>query len=65
MSTHTAAAVTIGNGKAVHTGYFVGENITGSLCNPYAWQTSRVRMIDAPATCPRCAKATHRAAESQ
>lgn len=64
---HVAAqagqAVTIGNGTAVHVGYFVGGNVTGSLCNPYAWQTSRVRLSDQPATCPRCAKATARAAE--
>lgn len=56
--------VTIGNGKAIHVGYFASSgNVTGSLCNPYAWESSRVRVIDAEATCPRCAKATNRAAE--
>lgn len=63
MNTATAANVTIGQGAAVHVGYFVGENVTGSLCNPFAWQSSRVRVTDRPATCPRCAKATRRAAE--
>lgn len=56
-------SVTIGQGKAIHVGYFVGGNVTGSLCNPYAWQTSRVRLSDQAATCPRCAKATQRAAQ--
>jgi hypothetical protein len=55
--------VTIGNGTAVHTAYTVKGNVTGSLCNPYAWERSRVRATDAAATCPRCAKATNRAAE--
>lgn len=65
-NTNTPQNVTIGNGTAVHIGYFVGEGrVTGSLCNPYAWQSSRVRLTDQPATCPRCAKAVHRAAEQQ
>jgi hypothetical protein len=56
--------VTIGQGKSVHIAYTVTNgNVTGSLCNPYAWERSRVRVIDAEATCPRCAKATNRAAE--
>lgn len=56
--------VSIGNGKAVHTAYTVGENVTGSLCNPYAWETSRVHVTDGlSATCPRCKAATRRAAE--
>jgi hypothetical protein len=55
--------VTIGSGTAVHTAYTVKGNVTGSLCNPYAWERSRVRITDQAATCPRCAKATRRAAE--
>lgn len=55
--------MTIGNGTAVHTAYYVNDNLTGSLCNPYAWESSRVRVTDAPATCPRCAKAIHRAVQ--
>ena len=54
---------TIGQGSAVHVAYLVGGNVTGSLCNPYAWETSRVRASDRDATCPRCARATVRAAE--
>lgn len=57
--------VTIGSGKAIHTAYVVpGGNVTGSLCNPYAWERSRIRKTDAPANCPRCAKATRRAAQA-
>ena len=63
QTTQTRQSVIIGNGTAVHTAYYVNENITGSLCNPFAWQSSRVRTTDAPATCPRCAKAIHRAAQ--
>lgn len=64
MTTTTALrTVTLGQGTAVHSAYYVGENITGSLCNPFAWQRSRVRLSDRPATCPRCAKATDRAAQ--
>jgi hypothetical protein len=60
----TTQTITIGNGTAIHIAYIVGENITGSLCNPYAWEKSRIRTTDAEATCPRCAKAVHRAAET-
>lgn len=63
MNTTTTRTVTIGNGAAVHIGYFVGENVTGSLCNPFAWERSRVRLTDHEATCPRCEKAVRRAAE--
>jgi len=63
--THTEVTVTIGQGTSVHTAYFVGENITGSLCNPYAWESSRVRISDKPASCQRCAKAVHRAAQTE
>jgi hypothetical protein len=63
MNTKT---ITIGSGTAVHVAYFLDdERISGSLCNPYAWEKSRIRVSDRPATCPRCAKATTRAAESQ
>jgi hypothetical protein len=56
--------VTIGSGTAIHVAYTTPSgNLTGSLCNPYAWERSRVRVTDAAATCPRCAKATVRAAE--
>jgi hypothetical protein len=60
----TDAAITIGRGKALHAPYRVGGNLTGSLCNPYAWETSRLTVTDGLVpTCPRCAKATTRAAE--
>jgi hypothetical protein len=64
--TNTAAlpAVTIGAGTAVHIAYFVGDRVTGSACNPYAWQKSRVRISHDVPTCPRCAKAIHRTAQS-
>jgi hypothetical protein len=62
-ATDITRTMTIGNGTAVHVAYLVGDNLTGSLCNPYAWQSSRVRISHEPATCPRCAKATKRAAE--
>jgi hypothetical protein len=55
--------IIIGNGAAVHIAYVVGENVTGSLCNPYAWESARIRTTDAAATCSRCVKATRRAAE--
>lgn len=68
MDTNTATAalptMTIGQGKAVHTAYTTSNgNLTGSLCNPYAWESSRVRLSDQAASCPRCAKATEREAE--
>lgn len=59
----TARTATIGQGTAVHVAFYVGDNLAGSLCNPYAWERSRVRPSDQPATCPRCAKAIHRGAE--
>lgn len=61
----TPTAMTIGNGKSVHVAYMVGENMTGSLCDPYVYaKGSRMRATDAEANCPRCAKASKRGAES-
>jgi hypothetical protein len=59
-----ATAATIGNGSALHAPYYsTSGSLLGSLCNPYAWERSRVRLAAAAPTCPRCAKATNRAAE--
>jgi hypothetical protein len=57
----TTNTVTIGNGQRVHIAYHVGENVTGSLCNAFAWERSRIRPTDRPSDCPRCAVATKRA----
>jgi len=55
--------VTIGNGATVHIAYTFGTKVSGSLCNPYAWERSRVRVTEADANCLRCEKATRRATE--
>jgi hypothetical protein len=56
QETSSYQSVTIGQGSTVHVGYFVGENTTGSLCNAFASERSRVRLTDAEAVCPRCQK---------
>lgn len=53
--------MTIGAGKSVHVAYYVSGRLCGSLCDTGVYcKGSRMRLSDAPATCPRCAKATHR-----
>lgn len=68
-NTTTAAeyqTMTIGNGKAVHVAYYVSGRLCGSLCDPYVYcKSSRMRLTEAPATCPRCAKATDRLSGAQ
>lgn len=61
----TESTMTIGNGSSIHQAYMVKGNLCGSLCNPFAWERSRVRLSTLPANCPRCAKATTRAAEQE
>lgn len=66
-NTDTAAnefrTLTFGQGAAVHTAYFVGENVTGSLCDPSAYSSGkRYRLSDAAPTCKRCERATDRRA---
>jgi hypothetical protein len=61
---HTTTAMIIGNGKGSHIPYTVEGRLTGSACNPYAWQTSHIRYTDRPVNCTRCAKAVHRAAQT-
>lgn len=60
------ASMVIGRGKAVHVAYEVSGRLCGSLCDPYVYcKGSRMAYIDAEPTCPRCAKAVHRAAEQR
>lgn len=62
-TTTTAQTMTIGQGRTIHAAYVVDGKLCGSLCNAFAWESSRVTFSDQPASCAKCAKAVNRAAE--